>query len=60
MFGLPKDNFFTKKARINFEVYGQNYPMTPEAEEKRLLFIVHSQPRWGPGVPHSKPQGPKY
>ena len=39
MFGHPKDNFFTKKARINFEVYGQNYPITQEAGEKRAPFL---------------------
>ena len=38
MFVHPKDNFLTKKARINFEAYGQNNPITPEAGEKRLLF----------------------
>ena len=35
MFGHPKDNFFT---RINFEVYCQNHPITPEAGGKRFLF----------------------
>ena len=40
MFRRPKDNFFPKKARLNFEVYGQNNPITPKAGEwgKRLLF----------------------
>ena len=38
MFGHPKGNFFTKKARINFEVYGQNYPITPEAGGKKAPF----------------------
>ena len=39
MFGRPKGNFFTNKARINFEVlYGQNYPITPEAGEKKAPF----------------------
>ena len=34
MFVHPKGNFLTKKARINFEAYGQNNPITPEAGEK--------------------------
>ena len=49
MFGHPKDIFFTKKARINFEVYGQNrqnYPITPEAGEKRLLFRKTQKNIW--------------
>ena len=40
MFGHPKDNFFTKKARINFEVYGQNNAITPEAGEKKAPFSI--------------------
>ena len=40
MFGHPKEKIFTEKTRINFEVYGQNYPITPEAREKRLLFLL--------------------
>ena len=39
MFGHPKDNFLPKKARLNFEVYGQNRPITPEAGEKKGSFI---------------------
>ena len=38
MFGHPKDNFFSKKSRINFEVYGQGFPITPEAGKKGSFF----------------------
>ena len=38
MFGHPKDNFLPKKARLNFEVYGQNNPITPEAGGKKAPF----------------------
>ena len=30
MFGLPKRQFFTSKARVNFEVYGHAGKITPE------------------------------
>ena len=43
MFGTPKENFFSSKARLNFEVYGQGDKITPEAGIKRLLchFTTH-------------------
>ena len=34
MFGTPKENFFTSKARLNFEVYGKQDKITPEAGKK--------------------------
>ena len=40
MFGHPKDNFLPKKARLNFEVYGQNNPITPEAGGKKAPFYI--------------------
>ena len=40
MFWHPKVNFFTKKVRLNFEVYGQDYPITPEAGKKGYFFMV--------------------
>ena len=43
MFGNLKDNFFTKKARMNFEVYGQNSPITPEAGGKKAPFLKENQ-----------------
>ena len=38
MFGTPKENFFSSKARLNFEVYGQEDKITPEAGGKKALF----------------------
>ena len=38
MFEHPKREFFTSKARLNFEVYGQNDKITPEAAEKNITF----------------------
>ena len=38
MFGHPKREFFTSKARLNSEVYGQASKITPEAGKKRLLY----------------------
>ena len=37
MFGGPKRELFTSKARLDFEVYGQRQKVTPEAGEKRPL-----------------------
>ena len=34
MFGCPKREFFTSKARLNFEVYCQRDKITPEAGKK--------------------------
>ena len=34
MLGHPKDNFFIEKAGVNFEVYGQEPKITPEAGKK--------------------------
>ena len=34
----PKRDFFSPKARLNFEVYGQEDKITPEAGEKRAPF----------------------
>ena len=34
MFGHPKREFFISTARLNFEVYGQNDKITPEAGKK--------------------------
>ena len=38
MFGTPKEIFFSSKARLNFEVYGQGDKITPEAREKKAPF----------------------
>ena len=38
MFGDPKREFFSSKARLNFEVYGQGDKITPEAGEKGSFF----------------------
>ena len=40
MFVHPKDNFLTKKARINFEAYGQDHPITSEAGKKASLLSL--------------------
>ena len=34
MFGTQKIFFFTSKARLNLEVYGQAVKITPETEKK--------------------------
>ena len=34
MFGDPKREFFTSKTRLNFEVYGKQDKITPEAGKK--------------------------
>ena len=38
MFGHHKRYFFTSKARLDFEVYGQHDKITPEAGEKKVPF----------------------
>ena len=38
MFEHPNDNFLPKKSWINFEVYGQDPPIAPEAGEKGSFF----------------------
>ena len=38
LFGTPKEIFFSSKARLNFEVYGQVDKITTEAGEKRAPF----------------------
>ena len=38
MFKHPKREFFTSKAKLNFEVYGQRDKITSEAGEKRPLL----------------------
>ena len=40
MFEHPKREFFTSKARLNFEVYGQRDKIPPEAGGKRPLFCA--------------------
>ena len=40
IFGHPKREFFTSKARLNFEVYGQPSKITPEAEKKLTPFLM--------------------
>ena len=40
MFGHPKRQFFTSKAKLNFEVYGQWDKITPEAGEKGPFFDI--------------------
>ena len=35
----PKREFFSSKARLNFEVYGQGDKITPEAGEKKAPFF---------------------
>ena len=39
LFGTPKEIFFSSKARLNFEVYGQGDKITPEAGEKKAPFF---------------------
>ena len=41
MFEHPKKEFFTSKARLNFEIYGQRQRenITPEAGEKMAPFF---------------------
>ena len=42
MFGHPKREFLTSKARLNFEVlYSQLEKITPEAEEKYAPFLYN-------------------
>ena len=43
MFGHPKGNFLPKKASMNFEVYGQGPPITPEAGENKGSFFTGIQ-----------------
>ena len=40
MFGYPKENFFSSKARLNLEVYGQRPQITPEAGGKMAPFLL--------------------
>ena len=43
MFGHPKHNFFTQKASLNMELYGQREKITPEPDKNRLPFSTESQ-----------------
>ena len=42
MFGHPKSKFFSSKARLNFQVYGQHDKITPEAG-KNAPFSSYTQ-----------------
>ena len=42
MFGLPKRQFFTSKARVNFEVYGHAGKITPELRLRKKAHFSTS------------------